>query len=125
MVLVLALTGHIAPWTGRFYALLDPDWAARNVPIITSVAEHQPARYLNFYHDLHLSVPFILIGVCVCLSKATADHLFVLIYFFVPLYFTSKMVRVMLVLSPAAGLLAGQIVDCAWHCGSFRRANCD
>ena len=107
VVVMLVLTGHIAPWTGRFYALLDPEWAARNVPIITSVAEHQPARYANFYYDLHLSVPFILIGVGVCLSKATAGHLFALVYFFVPLYFTSKMVRVMLVLSPAAGLLAG------------------
>jgi len=107
VVVILALMGHIAPWTGRFYALLDPDWARRNAPIITSVAEHQPAQYLNFHHDLHLSIPFAIVGLWVCLSQATPGHLFVLLYFLVPLYFTTRMVRVMLVLSPATGLLAG------------------
>ena len=103
----LALAGRIAPWTGRFYALLNPGWARRNLPIITSVAEHQPAGLLNFARDLHLTIPMAGIGFSVCLQKATAGHIFALMYFLVPLYFTTKMVRLMLVLSPAVGLLAG------------------
>lgn len=29
-------TGYIAPWTGRFYSLLDPTYAKKHIPIIAS-----------------------------------------------------------------------------------------
>jgi dolichyl-diphosphooligosaccharide--protein glycosyltransferase len=41
--LIVATFLHtIAPWTGRFYSLLDPSYAKNNIPIIASVSEHQP-----------------------------------------------------------------------------------
>merc|ERR1719422_1444934 len=33
---VLTLSGKVAPWTGRFYSLLDPSYAKNNIPIIAS-----------------------------------------------------------------------------------------
>merc|ERR1711936_983991 len=31
---ILTLSGKVAPWTGRFYSLLDPSYAKNNIPII-------------------------------------------------------------------------------------------
>ena len=36
---ILTLSGKVAPWTGRFYSLLDPSYAKNNIPIIASVSE--------------------------------------------------------------------------------------
>lgn len=47
---------EIAPWTGRFYSLLDPSYAKNNIPIIASVSEHQPTTWSSFYFDLQLLV---------------------------------------------------------------------
>ena len=53
---ILSFTGKIAPWTGRFYSLLDPSYAKNNIPIIASVSEHQPTAWSSFYFDLQLLV---------------------------------------------------------------------
>jgi dolichyl-diphosphooligosaccharide--protein glycosyltransferase len=47
---------EIAPWTGRFYSLLDPSYAKNNIPIIASVSEHQPTTWSSFYFDLQMLV---------------------------------------------------------------------
>lgn len=47
---------EIAPWTGRFYSLLDPSYAKNNIPIIASVSEHQPTAWSSFYFDLQILV---------------------------------------------------------------------
>jgi dolichyl-diphosphooligosaccharide---protein glycosyltransferase len=54
--LILSITGKIAPWTGRFYSLLDPSYAKNHIPIIASVSEHQPTAWSSFYFDLQLLV---------------------------------------------------------------------
>merc|ERR1719234_1892905 len=46
---ILTLSGKVAPWTGRFYSLLDPSYAKNNIPIIASVSEHQPTSWSSFY----------------------------------------------------------------------------
>ena len=38
IIVVLTITGKISPWTGRFYALLDPTYAKSHIPIIASVS---------------------------------------------------------------------------------------
>ena len=48
------ISGKVAPWTGRFYSLLDPSYAKNNIPIIASVSEHQPTSWSSFYFDLQI-----------------------------------------------------------------------
>ncbi|GAA57365.1 dolichyl-diphosphooligosaccharide--protein glycosyltransferase, partial [Clonorchis sinensis] len=48
------IVGKIAPWTGRFYSLLDPTYAKNHIPIIASVSEHQPTAWSCYYFDLQL-----------------------------------------------------------------------
>ena len=50
----MTLSGKVAPWTGRFYSLLDPSYAKNNIPIIASVSEHQPTAWSSFYFDLQV-----------------------------------------------------------------------
>ena len=38
-VVLLALLGYIAPWSGRFYSLWDTAYAKIHIPIIASVSE--------------------------------------------------------------------------------------
>ena len=47
---------EIAPWTGRFYSLLDPSYAKNYIPIIASVSEHQPTAWSSYYFDLQILV---------------------------------------------------------------------
>ena len=57
---------EIAPFTGRFYSLLDPSYAKNNIPIIASVSEHQPTTWSSYYFDLQMLV-FTFPGLKSCL----------------------------------------------------------
>lgn len=59
VTVVLAITGKVSPWTGRFYSLLDPSYAKNNIPIIASVSEHQPTSWSSFYFDLQVRLAVI------------------------------------------------------------------
>lgn len=43
-------------WTGRSLSLLDPTYAKKYIPIISSVSEHQPTTWTSFFFDLHICV---------------------------------------------------------------------
>ncbi|VDN53907.1 unnamed protein product [Dracunculus medinensis] len=110
-----SLLGKIAPWTGRFYSLLDPSYAKNNIPIIASVSEHQPTAWSSFYMDLQflvfffpgLSFAYPLFGLYYCFKKLTDQNIFAILYALTSIYFAGVMVRLMLVLAPIMCILAG------------------
>lgn len=104
---ILTITGKVAPWTGRFYSLLDPSYAKNNIPIIASVSEHQPTTWSSFYFDLQMLVFMFPVGLYYCFSKLTDANIFIVIYGITSVYFAGVMVRLMLVLAPVACILAG------------------
>ena len=97
---ILLLTGKIAPWTGRFYSLLDPSYAKNNIPIIASVSEHQPTTWSSFYFDLQILVFLFPGGLYFCFEKLTDANIFIILYGITSIYFAGVMVRLMLVLAP-------------------------
>ncbi|KAF6004125.1 oligosaccharyl transferase stt3 subunit [Cyanidiococcus yangmingshanensis] len=99
---VLLLTGYIQPWTGRFYTLLDPTYATKHIPIIASVSEHQPTAWASYFFDLHILTVLAPLGLYYCFQNVTDAGLFVILYFVFAVYFSGVMVRLMLVLAPAA-----------------------
>ncbi|XP_077967770.1 dolichyl-diphosphooligosaccharide--protein glycosyltransferase subunit STT3A-like [Styela clava] len=107
IVAFLTLAGKVAPWTGRFYSLLDPSYAKNNIPIIASVSEHQPTAWSSFYFDLQLLVFFFPVGLYVCFKKLTDHNIFIIMYGITSMYFAAVMVRLMLVLAPVMCILAG------------------
>merc|ERR1719223_399947 len=77
---VLAITGKISPWTGRFYSLLDPSYAKNNIPIIASVSEHQPTSWSSFYFDLQILMTFFPVGIYYCFKNLTEENIFIILY---------------------------------------------
>ena len=122
-VLAATLTGYRIPLADRLYALLDPSYAKEHMPIIASVAEHQPTTWSSFFFDLHCLMLLVPVGLYFCCKHissteragewwskakrpAPADaNIFVMMYGLTSLYFAGVMVKLMLVLSPAACLL--------------------
>lgn len=114
-LIVLTVTGVIAPWSGRFYSLWDTGYAKIHIPIIASVSEHQPTAWPNFYFDLNLLIWAFPAGVYMCFLKLRDEHVFVVIYAVFASYFAGVMVRLMLTLTPivccAAALALSHVIN--------------
>ena len=80
------LSGAVTPWTGRFYSVLDPTHAKEHIPILASVAEHQPTTWASFFFDLHVLTILFPSGVYCCFQAVKEKQLqadgamFVVIY---------------------------------------------
>ena len=97
----LTLTGR-TQWAGRSMTLLDPTYASKYIPIIASVSEHQPTTWTNYIMDMHFVVFLSPIGMWYCFRKLSDESLFLGIYGILATYFSGVMIRLLLVLSPAA-----------------------
>ncbi|XP_026683685.1 dolichyl-diphosphooligosaccharide--protein glycosyltransferase subunit STT3A [Diaphorina citri] len=106
---ILTISGKIAPWTGRFYTLLDPSYAKNHIPIIASVSEHQPTSWSSFFFDLQILC--FLFPHYFCFSKLTDANIFLILYGVTSIYFAGVMVRLMLVLAPVMCILSGIAVS--------------
>lgn len=94
-------------WTGRSLSLLDPTYASKYIPIIASVSEHQPPSWSSYFTDLHIASLLAPAGLLLCFRPLTDASMFLLLYGVTAVYFSGVMVRLMLVLAPAACCLAG------------------
>lgn len=114
-LVLLTVSGVIAPWSGRFYSLWDTGYAKIHIPIIASVSEHQPTAWPAFFFDLNLLIWLFPAGVYMCFQKLRDEHVFVVIYAVLASYFAGVMVRLMLTLTPvvciAAALALSSILD--------------
>ena len=114
-LVLLTVSGTIAPWTGRFYSLWDTGYAKIHIPIIASVSEHQPTAWPAFFFDLNLLIWLFPAGVYMCFRELKDEQVFVVIYAVLASYFAGVMVRLMLTLTPvvcvAAALALSSILD--------------
>jgi dolichyl-diphosphooligosaccharide--protein glycosyltransferase len=114
-LVLLTVSGTIAPWTGRFYSLWDTGYAKIHIPIIASVSEHQPTAWPAFFFDLNLLIWLFPAGVYMCFQQLKDEHVFVVIYAVLASYFAGVMVRLMLTLTPvvciAAALALSSVLD--------------
>merc|ERR1719336_3856827 len=108
---ILTLSGKVAPWTGRFYSLLDPSYAKNNIPIIASVSEHQPTSWSSFYFDLQILTFLFPAGLYYCFTRMTDHIIFIILYGVTSVYFAGVMVRLMLVLAPVMCIMGGIAVS--------------
>lgn len=121
-LVLLTVTGVIAPWSGRFYSLWDTGYAKIHIPIIASVSEHQPTAWPAYFFDLNMLVWLFPAGVYMCFYQLKDEHVFVIIYAVLASYFSGVMVRLMLTLTPvvcvAAALVLSQMLDTYLRMGS-------
>jgi dolichyl-diphosphooligosaccharide--protein glycosyltransferase len=115
VLVLLTLSGTIAPWTGRFYSLWDTAYAKIHIPIIASVSEHQPTAWPAFFFDLNLLMWLFPAGVYLCFKTLDDEHVFIVIYAVFASYFAGVMVRLILTLTPivcvAAAMALSTILD--------------
>lgn len=114
-LVLLTVSGVIAPWTGRFYSLWDTAYAKIHIPIIASVSEHQPTAWPAFFFDLNMLIWLFPAGVYLCFRNLRDEHVFIVIYAVLASYFAGVMVRLMLTLTPvvcvAAAMAFSTILD--------------
>ncbi|KAJ6258687.1 hypothetical protein Dda_6736 [Drechslerella dactyloides] len=114
-LVLLTVTGVIAPWSGRFYSLWDTGYAKIHIPIIASVSEHQPTAWPSFFFDLNFLIWLFPAGVYLCFRQLRDEHVFVVVYSVMASYFSGVMVRLMLTLTPivcvAAAIAVSAILD--------------
>jgi dolichyl-diphosphooligosaccharide--protein glycosyltransferase len=106
LLLWMQLSGRLG-WTGRSLSLLDPTYAARFIPIIASVSEHQPPAWTSFFFDLHAATVLAPVGLYTLFQRVDDGKVFLMLYGTLSWYFAGVMVRLMLTLAPAACMLAG------------------
>ncbi|CUS10326.1 unnamed protein product [Tuber aestivum] len=115
VLVLLTVSGVIAPWSGRFYSLWDTGYAKIHIPIIASVSEHQPTAWPAFFFDLEMLIWLFPAGVYMCFSTLQDQHVFVIIYAIMASYFAGVMVRLMLTLTPvvcvSAAIALSNILD--------------
>lgn len=106
LFVLITVTGATR-WSGRSLTLLDPTYAKKYIPIIASVSEHQPTSWSSYFFDLQYLMIFIPVGFYFCLNhKVTYGKLFLGLYGVLSTYFSCVMIRLMLVVAPAACVLA-------------------
>lgn len=103
LLVLLSLTGFIPFLTGRLKTLLG---ATSNIAIIKSVSEHQPSPWTTFFFDLHCVVFLVPVGLYFCFAQLNDANIFVILYVLFASYFSSIMVRLVLVLTPGACVAA-------------------
>lgn len=106
IVLLAFVTGNGGGMTGRIRTFLDPTYASKHIPIIASVSEHQPTSWGSYFFDLHITVYLMPIGLYFCFKKLTDANMFLVTYGTFAIYFSGVMIRIMLVLAPAASMLS-------------------
>ncbi len=115
LLVILTMSGYIAPWTGRLYSLWDTGYAKKFIPIIASVSEHQPTAWPAFFYDLQLLIVLFPAGVYFCFQELADEHVFVILYAAVGSYCAGVMVRLMLTLTPivcvASAIAVSKLLD--------------
>jgi dolichyl-diphosphooligosaccharide--protein glycosyltransferase len=99
---VLGYGGSIA---GKFVTVLDPLLRETN-PLVESVAEHRITAWGSIYYDFGIGIIFFVVGLFFTARNFTTKNVFLLLFGLTSLYFASSMVRLLVILSPAFGLLA-------------------
>ncbi|XP_022965078.1 dolichyl-diphosphooligosaccharide--protein glycosyltransferase subunit STT3A [Cucurbita maxima] len=107
VLVALVASSPTKGWSGRSLSLLDPTYASKYIPIIASVSEHQPPTWPSYFMDINVLAFLVPAGIIACFSPLSDASSFVVLYIVTAVYFSGVMVRLMLVLAPAACILSG------------------
>jgi len=104
-VVALSYFNIIANPYGKFYAVINP-FVRGDVPIIASVAEHQPATWSSFFYEFGAILLLGMFGFVFILQRARNDDIFLFLWGVTSVYFAASFVRLTLLLAPAFCILA-------------------
>ncbi|KAM7509574.1 hypothetical protein LguiA_020027 [Lonicera macranthoides] len=107
VLVALVASSPTKGWSGRSLSLLDPTYASKYIPIIASVSEHQPPTWPSYFMDINVLAFLVPAGIIACFLPLSDASSFVVLYIVTSVYFSGVMVRLMLVLAPAACIMSG------------------
>ncbi|XP_010519673.1 PREDICTED: dolichyl-diphosphooligosaccharide--protein glycosyltransferase subunit STT3A-like [Tarenaya hassleriana] len=107
VLIALVASSPTKGWSGRSLSLLDPTYASKYIPIIASVSEHQPPTWPSYFMDINVLAFLVPAGIIACFSPLSDASSFAVLYIVTSVYFSGVMVRLMLVLAPAACIMSG------------------
>uniref|UniRef100_A0A2P2LZN2 dolichyl-diphosphooligosaccharide--protein glycotransferase n=1 Tax=Rhizophora mucronata TaxID=61149 RepID=A0A2P2LZN2_RHIMU len=107
VLVALVASSPTKGWSGRSLSLLDPTYASKYIPIIASVSEHQPPTWPSYFMDINILAFLVPAGIIACFLPLSDASSFVVLYIVTSVYFSGVMVRLMLVLAPAACIISG------------------
>jgi len=105
VTVLLSYFNIIANPYGKFYAVINP-FVRGDVPIIASVAEHQPATWASFFYEFGTILLLGMFGFVFILQRAKNEDIFLLLWGVTSVYFAASFVRLTLLLAPAFCILA-------------------
>lgn len=91
----------------RILTLVNPVYAKKHNPLTASISEHQSTAWPSMFFDVHYMLFFAPIGAFYCLKKIRNSKLFAILYCLIGTYFSSVMIRLMLVSGPSCCVLGG------------------
>eukprot|EP01116_Phalansterium_solitarium_P013790 TRINITY_DN31202_c0_g1_i1.p1 TRINITY_DN31202_c0_g1~~TRINITY_DN31202_c0_g1_i1.p1 ORF type:complete len:724 (-),score=329.55 TRINITY_DN31202_c0_g1_i1:273-2444(-) len=103
---LLNQAGLVAPFSNRVRSLFIPHTRTGN-PLVDSVAEHQATPNQHYYNYFHLICLLGPVGFVTLFFKRSNAKVFAIVYCLAAAYFSKKMVRLVLLLSPAASVVGG------------------
>jgi dolichyl-diphosphooligosaccharide--protein glycosyltransferase len=108
--MILLAAGYVQGIGSKFISVLLPD-SRGALPLIDSVSEHLPLAWGNLWVNLSTLVFFVPVGIYYAIKNPTERNLFIFTLGIVTIYFSGSMVRLMLLLAPAAAILTALAVD--------------
>jgi len=103
---ILSYLGYMGSVAGKFIAVINP-FAREGSPLIMSVQEHRMTSWSSLYYEFGTTAVFMILGFFFAAGNLTNRNIFLIIYGVTSLYFASSMVRIIVLASPAIGLLGG------------------
>eukprot|EP00238_Polyblepharides_amylifera_P004415 CAMPEP_0196575794 /NCGR_PEP_ID=MMETSP1081-20130531/5195_1 /TAXON_ID=36882 /ORGANISM="Pyramimonas amylifera, Strain CCMP720" /LENGTH=755 /DNA_ID=CAMNT_0041894201 /DNA_START=187 /DNA_END=2454 /DNA_ORIENTATION=- len=101
--------GYFGPVSNRVKSLFIKHTHTGN-PLVDSVAEHQATKPDAYWLYFHLVIYLAPLGLVPCFFRLTDSKYFLVLYLCMTAYFSRKMVRLILLLAPAASISAGVVL---------------
>ncbi|MFX1511641.1 MAG: STT3 domain-containing protein [Promethearchaeota archaeon] len=107
VMVVFGITPNIA---AKFMTVMLPFFRAE-VPILKSVSEHLTLSWGNMFLNIYVVAFLIPVGLYYAYQSPTENNIFLIVFGLTALYFSGSMVRLVLILAPAAALLGAKAID--------------
>ncbi|MFW9777843.1 MAG: STT3 domain-containing protein [Candidatus Heimdallarchaeota archaeon] len=109
-VIILLLSGVLTNLSSKFATVILPFFRAET-PIFESVSEYKVVTWLAFFSNIGILIVFLPLTVYYLWEQPTERNFLLLLFGVTSIFFAGSMVRLALILAPAASLLIARGVD--------------
>ena len=102
----LHFLGYMRGIAGKFISVINP-FAREGSAIVMSVQEHRMTSWSTLYYEYGIILVFFVAGFFFAAGNLTKKNIFLILFGVTTLYFSSSMVRLLVLSTPAVGILAG------------------